>query len=909
MKYIDNNGTFTIENPQLTSYLYFPVANDAGMKSALTPLLGGDAKTGQNTFLLQPVSAEELHNNKSTRNFWCKVAGKGVFSLTGASAEEESKQFLDEQNVKTTLEAGLMWHKLYHKLPVTGLKSEILSFSPIGEDAVELMVVTLHNDSDEAVEVEPVAAIPLYGRSADNIRDHKHVTSLLHRIHTTEEGVVVNPTLTFDERGHKKNRVQYYVLGAEAEGDKPVGFYPVVEDFIGEGGSLYMPRSLYAANVYENMVSAGTQIDGYEALGGIVFAQKQIPAGESATWIIMMGIQEQEEVEEKAKWMLGCNKTYERFVTLDKVMAAFGETKEHWLSRQNVSYYTGNEEFDQFMNWVSFQPTLRRIYGCSFLPHHDYGKGGRGWRDLWQDCLALLMMNPDGVGRMLVDNFAGVRVDGSNATIIGTKQGEFIADRNSITRVWMDHGLWPLMTTDFYIQQTGDVKLLLEEVPYFKDAQIMRGTAHDDDWSDEQGCWQHDASGNMVRGSIVEHILIQHLTGFYEVGEHNHMRLRGADWNDALDMAEARGESVAFSTAYAGNYKTLASLLRALQNAGINEIKLLPELKTLLVKDKAVYEDIEEKKAILRAYCESCSHTVSSEREVVAVEELASILTQMSDWMMEHIRKTEWIAMEDKGWFNSYYDNHGRAVEGSFESGIRMMLTGQVFAIMSGTATKEQTAKMVKAADAYLYEERIGGYRLNTNFHEQKDDLGRMFGFAYGHKENGAVFSHMTTMYANALYQRGFAVEGYKALYTLFNQAADFETSRIYPGIPEYFSEKGRGMYHYLTGAASWYMMTVITQMYGVRGEMGNLKLAPKLMESQFDTNGDAFVQLPFAGKELKICYHNPKKLSFGEYEIGSVALDGTALSQETVQEYTIERAVLQDLQNDKCHVIEVSLV
>ena len=43
---------------------------------------------------------------------------------------------------------------------------------------------------------------------------------------------------------------------------------------------------------------------------------------------------------------------------------------------------------------------LRRIYGCSFLPHHDYGKGGRGWRDLWQDCLALLIMEPEQVRQM-----------------------------------------------------------------------------------------------------------------------------------------------------------------------------------------------------------------------------------------------------------------------------------------------------------------------------------------------------------------------------------------------------------------------------------------------------------------------------------------------------------------------------
>ena len=50
---------------------------------------------------------------------------------------------------------------------------------------------------------------------------------------------------------------------------------------------------------------------------------------------------------------------------------------------------------------------------------------------------------------------------------------------------------------------------------------------------------------------------------------------------------------------------------------------------------------------------------------------------------------------------------------------------------------------------------KTGGYRLNTDFKEEKFDLGRMFGFAYGEKENGAVFSHMTVMYANALYQRG----------------------------------------------------------------------------------------------------------------------------------------------------------
>ena len=126
-----------------------------------------------------------------------------------------------------------------------------------------------------------------------------------------------------------------------------------------------------------------------------------------------------------------------------------------------------------------------------------------------------------------------------------------------------------------------------------------------------------------------------------------------------------------------------------------------------------------------------------------------------------------------------------------------MMLTSQVFTIMSGVATKEQAKDIIDSADKYLFDENVGGYRLNTNFNEVKVNLGRMFGFAYGHKENGAVFSHMSVMYANALYSKGFAKEGFKVIDALYRQVANFEKSKIYPGIPEYFDSQGRGMYHF----------------------------------------------------------------------------------------------------------------
>ena len=89
--------------------------------------IGGDAKIDQNTFLLEPVSAENLVNNRNSRNFWCNVKGIGSWSLTGHSAEELSKKFTEMQD-DSEVTAGFMWQKLHRTSEKYGLQSEILSF-------------------------------------------------------------------------------------------------------------------------------------------------------------------------------------------------------------------------------------------------------------------------------------------------------------------------------------------------------------------------------------------------------------------------------------------------------------------------------------------------------------------------------------------------------------------------------------------------------------------------------------------------------------------------------------------------------------------------------------------------------------------------------------------------------------
>lgn len=896
-EFLDEKGRFRLYNPELTGYLYFPIANESGVMSSVTPTLGGDSKTGQNTFLLAPVSSEDLHNSKSSRNFWCNIKGKGIWSATGRSAKQEAALFTPEKE-ETVLEAGFMWQKVTRVSKEYGITSEIVSFVPGTKDTVELMEVTIKNTGREVLEFTPVAAIPLYGRSADNIRDHRHVTSLLHRAEVTKEGVILNPTLTFDERGHRKNTVVYGVFGAVGDGGKPAGFYPCAEDFIGEGGNFENPKALSDESI--KYVTEGARLDGYEVLGGIRFNTAALKPGEEKTYIIVLGYGTSKEDLEK---------TVKPYLSQEALEVSLIKTKAYWEEKLNITYKTGDGNFDAWMQWVNFQPVLRRIYGCSFLPHHDYGKGGRGWRDLWQDCLALLIMNPEGVKDMLFDNFGGVRADGSNATIIGTKQGEFIADRNNITRVWMDHGVWPFLTTSLYIMQSGDINFLLKENYYFKDPQALRGEDKDTLWKTEEGNRLRTGSGEEYKGSILEHILIQHLASFYDVGEHNHIRMRGADWNDALDMAGERGESVAFTFLYGDNLEQIAKFILKLDALGIREVSLLKEMELLLKDDINLYEDAAGKQELLREYCAGCKHRVSGEKILVSCKELSFNLKNKGVWIKNHIRRTEWITGKDgHSWFNSYYDNSGRQVEGDKESGVRMMLTGQVFAIMSRTAAEEQVREIITSADTYLYDPAIGGYKLNTDFKELKTDLGRMFGFAYGSKENGAVFSHMAVMYANALYQRNFVPEGYKVINSLYRHLRDFKKSRTYPGIPEYIGDNGRGLYHYLTGSASWLLLTVLNEMFGMKGDYGDLRLEPKLMPEQFDEKNQASAQFLFADRKLLVLYRNQGRKAYGDYKTGSVLINGTPYDTQK-DNGVIRRSFLENLETSKQHLITVELI
>ncbi len=210
----------------------------------------------------------------------------------------------------------------------------------------------------------------------------------------------------------------------------------------------------------------------------------------------------------------------------------------------------------------------------------------------------------------------------------------------------MDHGSWPFLTTKLYLDRSGDLSFLLKEQTYFKDKLTARGSRGDESWSEVYGNKQKNEEGQVYQGTILEHLLIQHITAYFNVGAHNIIKLEGADWNDAFDMAKVNGESVAFTALYANNLEELSKLLLALKDKlNIENISLMKELGILL--EDVDFNNIELKNNVLNNYFETCEHNISGEKVQLDIVELAEKLSKMANEMKENINKNEWIESKD----------------------------------------------------------------------------------------------------------------------------------------------------------------------------------------------------------------------------------------------------------------------
>ena len=228
----------------------------------------------------------------------------------------------------------------------------------------------------------------------------------------------------------------------------------------------------------------------------------------------------------------------------------------------------------------------------------------------------------------------------------------------------------------------------------------------------------------------------------------------------------------------------------------------------------------------------------------------------------------------------------------STDSEGRIFLNPQSWALLSGAPSPEQETKLLAAVEEQLHTP-YGVMLAAPAYTSMREDVGRVTQKFPGSGENGSCYSHAAAFYAAALYHRGYADRAYQVL-RLMIPGPDLEDLRQRGQLPAYIPNYYRGAYHqfprtagrsshlFNTGSCSWFLRMVVEELFGLKGEVDGLRIAPKLPADW--ATAKAVRQFRGATFEVTIERHDPA----GSQPV--ISVNGNQLNGNLIREITAGR-------------------
>ncbi|MBU3227179.1 GH36-type glycosyl hydrolase domain-containing protein [Clostridium algidicarnis] len=294
-------------------------------------------------------------------------------------------------------------------------------------------------------------------------------------------------------------------------GGEDISFTGNRREFIGKGGAIEYPLAMKKENL------SNTEGAGFDPCLSQCSKIKLNPL-EEKTIVIALG---QLEDIDSIRDILDISDTKEVEKKLD-------ESKLYWEETLGkIKVETPDNSMDIMLNgWLMYQTLCCRYWARTAF----YQSGGAyGFRDQLQDSMAIGLVD-ENITRDQILRSAGRQY------IEGDVQHWWHPVINSGIRTrFSDDLLWlPFVTAD-YINHTGDLSILDENVPYLKDEPLKEG--EDERYNVVMNCDK--------QGSIYEHCLKAIDKGL-NFGPHNIPLIGSGDWNDGFSTVgnKGTGESV-----------------------------------------------------------------------------------------------------------------------------------------------------------------------------------------------------------------------------------------------------------------------------------------------------------------------------------------------------------------------------
>jgi cyclic beta-1,2-glucan synthetase len=284
------------------------------------------------------------------------------------------------------------------------------------------------------------------------------------------------------------------------------------KEFIGRNGSLARPAALQRVGLAGR---DGAGLDPCAAIQTLI----ELAPGEAREVIFLFGegesIAEARAVNERFRHIQTVNEAFERVVAFwDELVSA-------------VEIKTPDASMDTLVNrWLLYQALACRVWGRSAFYQSS---GALGFRDQLQDVMALVYSKPEIARKQILAAAARQFKEGDVQHWWHPPTGRGVRTRFSDDLLWLPY------VTSFYLNATGDFKLLEEKAPFIE-APVLEP---------EQAESYSEPTVSAESATVIEHCAraIDHSLG---LGKHGLPLMGSGDWNDGMNRVGigGKGESV-----------------------------------------------------------------------------------------------------------------------------------------------------------------------------------------------------------------------------------------------------------------------------------------------------------------------------------------------------------------------------